>query len=433
MPATPLRAKIHLCAMTFLQFAILGVWSVPLVTYLQKAGYTAPQIALAYTTLAWAAILAPLLVGMVADRFFASERILAVLNLLGGVLLGLAALAATAPDGTPRPVLFFWVLLAHCTCYMPTWSLTSSISLAHVADATREFPVIRVMGSLGWIAVSAVSLFSSFYGWAIEETAWPLWVGAGLCLVAGVYNFFLPHTPPPAAGKKVTLGDVLGRKALGLLLDRNFAVLVACSCLIMVPASFFWTFAADCFDEKHMAAVQFKMSICQMSDLVFMGFLSFFLHRLGMKTVFLIGLLAWVARYVLLAYGNMESSLWMYYLALMVHGMCFAFLFVVGPMYADRKAPKDLQASAQGLLTLLTFGLGQLVGTYLSGEFVDFYAVKNAAGEVTHDWQPIWLWAAAMSAVIAAAFFWLFRDKVGLRAEVVDGDAGQARVKQPGG
>jgi nucleoside transporter len=425
MPATPLRSKIHLCAMTFLQFAILGVWSVPLVTYLQKVGYTAPQIALAYTTMAWAAMLAPLVVGMIADRFFASERILAVLNLLGGAFLALATLVVVAPDGMPRPVLFFWLLLAHCTCYMPTWSLTSSISLAHVADATREFPVIRVMGSLGWIAVSAPSLFSSQWGWAIEETAWPLWIGTGLCLVAGVYNFFLPHTPPPAAGKEASPADVLGLRALGLLGDGGFAVLVACSCLIMVPASFFWTFAADCFDEAHMPAVQFKMSICQMSDLVFMGFLSFFLRRLGLKRVFLIGLLAWVARYVLLAYGDMQGSAWMYYLALMVHGMCFAFLFVVGPMYADRKAPKELQASAQGLLTLLTFGVGQLAGTWLSGVFVDYYAGKDAAGTAVHDWRPIWLWAALMSAVIAAAFFWLFRDKVGLQAAVAEPGAVQ--------
>ena len=419
MPTTPLRVKVLLCIMMFLQFAINGIWTIPLVTYLAELGYTDPQIALAYTTLAWAAIVAPLFVGMVADRFFAAERVMAVLNLCGGVLLFLATLVVVAPDGSPRPILFFCVLLGHCICYMPTWALTNSITLAHVRDVDKEFPLIRMMGTIGWIVISATSLVASCYAWNIEKTVWPLWIGAGLSIITGVYDFFLPHTPPQAAGKKVDVSDILGLKALGLLKGGNLAVLMACALLIMIPASFFWTFCDGFLNEYQMTAVQFKMSIGQMSEMIFIFLLPFFLSRMSMKTVFSVGLLAWAVRYVLFAFGNMEYLAWMLYLGLAIHGIAFAFVFVTGPMYVDRKTPKELQASAQGLFMLVTFGLGQLVGTYLSGALVDFYKIPEMAGEaVHHDWQPIWLWPALMSAIIAILFFLLFRDDVDISADL---------------
>ena len=230
---------------------------------------------------------------------------------------------------------------------MPTWALTSSVALAHVRDASREFPSIRVMGTIGWIAVSAISLVTSCYEWNIEKTVWPLWIGAGLAIVTGIYDLFLPHTPPPAAGKKVTVSEVLGLDAIGLLRDRNLAVLMACSFLIMIPASFYWTFCDGFLNEIQMTAVQFKMSIGQMSEMIFMFFLPFFLARMSLKLVLSIGLLAWVGRFLLFAFGNMEGSAWMLYLGLILHGACFAFVFVTGPMYTDRRAPKRLQASAR--------------------------------------------------------------------------------------
>ncbi len=178
MPATPLRSKVHLSVMMFLQFAINGIWSIPLVTYLGTLGYSETQIAVAYMTLAWAAIISPLFVGMIADRFFAAEKVLAVLNILGGAFLYLATQVVVGADGSPRPTLFFWVLLAHCTCYMPTWSLTNTIALAHVRDPGKEFPWIRVMGTIGWIVVSAISLFCTFYKEVnIEKTVWPMLIG----------------------------------------------------------------------------------------------------------------------------------------------------------------------------------------------------------------------------------------------------------------
>ena len=408
MPATPMHVKIRLGIMMFLQFAINGIWSIPLVTYLKAVGYTDPQVALAYTTLAWAAIVAPLFVGMIADRFFAAEKVLAGLNLVGGALLCCATFVVVAPDGTPRPMMFFWVLLGHCVCYMPTWSLTSSVALAHVRDAGKEFPLIRVMGTIGWIAVSAISLIAAHYAWNIEATVWPLWIGAGLAIVTGIYDLFLPHTPPQGAGKKVTVAEVLGLDAIGLLRDRNLAVLMACSFLIMIPGAVYWTFCDDFLNEIQMTAVQFKMSIGQMSEMIFMFLLPFFLARLRLKLVLSIGLLAWAGRFLLFAFGNMQESVWMLYLGLILHGACFAFVFVTGPMYTDRRAPKRLQASAQGLLTLITFGLGSLLGTHLSGQLLAHY--QDPASEL-HDWRPIWLWSALLSAVTATVFFLLFSDR----------------------
>ena len=411
MPNTPLHVKLHLGTMMFLQYAINGIWSIPLVTYLKAVHYDDPQVALAYTTLPWAAIVAPLFVGMIADRFFAAEKVLAVLNILGGALLYLATLVVVTPDGSPRPVAFFWVLLAHCVCYMPTWSLTASVALAHVGDPSKEFPLIRVMGTIGWIAVSAISLIAAQHEWNIEKTAWPLLIGAGLAIVTGVYDLFLPHTPPVAAGKQVTAREVLGLDAIGLLRDRNLAVLMACSFLIMIPASFYWTFCDDFLNEIQMTAVQFKMSIGQMSEMLFVFFLPFFLARMSLKLVVSVGLLAWAARYLLFAFGNMGGSVWMLYLGLLVHGACFAFVFVTGPMYTDQKAPKRLQASAQGLLTLVTFGLGSLLGTYLAGEFLDHYHYQDTLGKDLHYWQPIWLWPALMASMTAVVFFLLFSDR----------------------
>jgi nucleoside transporter len=419
MATSPFRRRFLLCAMMFLQFAINGVWSIPLVAYLGKVGYTDTQIALAYTTLAWAAIVAPLFVGMIADRFFAAEKVLAVLNLLGGVFLYLASLTVVALDGTPRPVLFFWVLLAHCVCYMPTWSLTNSIALAHVRDAGKDFPLIRVMGTIGWIVVSAISLVASYCAWNIEETVWPMRIGAGLCIITGGYDFFLPHTPPQAAGAKVTISDVLGLNALGLLRDGNLAGLMACSFLIMIPASFYWTFCDGFLNEIQMKAVQFKLSIGQMSEMCFMFLLPFLIQRMSLKIMVFLGLLTWTARYVLFAFGNMGDLAWLLYLALAVHGIAFAFIFVIGPMYIDRKTPKALQASAQGLLMLVTFGLGQLLGTYFAGAFVDYYRIPGAASNaMQHSWRPIWLWAALMSAIVTVIFFASFRDKINITADL---------------
>ena len=297
--------------MMFLQYAINSMWVVPLVSCLDKVGYGNIEIGQTgtvskliswvgwigweYTPLAWAAIISPLFVGMIADRFFASEKVMAVLNVLGGVFLYLAATVVVGADGKPQPWMFFWLLLVHCLCYMPTWSLTYSITFAHLQDPAKEFPIVRVMSVLGWIAASLISPIG-FYAFGIdkiEETVWPLKIAAVLCIGTGIYNLFLPHTPPPAAGKKVTVAALLGLNALGLLKDLNFAVFMAASLLIMVPGCFYWNYYNGFLDETKMPFPQLVQSIAQASELIVTTFLSFFMLRMRFKSMVFLGLLAW--------------------------------------------------------------------------------------------------------------------------------------------
>ncbi len=308
--------------------------------------------------------------------------------------------------------------------------MTNSIALAHVRNPDREFPIIRLMGTIGWIAVSAISavtLVASHYQWNIEETVWPLWIGAGLAIVTGIYNFFLPHTPPPAAGKKASLGELLGLPALALLRDRNFAVLTFASLLIMLPASLYWTWANDFLNEIGMQSAQFKQSIGQMTEVLFIFLLPvFFLRYLSVKSIFFLGLAAWAARFALLASSTTENAA--VYAALLLHGACFAFIFVLGPMYVDRKAPKELQASAQGLLTLATFGVGSLLGTYLSGPFLEHYKRAEPIGKILHDWGMFWFWAAVMSAALAVVFAALFSSRDDAPPNAVVGKPDETQV-----
>jgi nucleoside transporter len=415
----PWNYKVRLGVMMFLQFAIFGMWVNPLVNFLRASGYESGEIALVYSTSGWAAIFTPFFVGLIADRFFASEKILGVLNLLGGALLYLSTLVVVSPAGAKQPWLLFIVMLAHCVCYMPTWSLTSSIALYHAKDVSREFPPIRVMGTIGWIAVSAISLISLRYELEIEKTVWPLWIGSGLAIVTGLYNFFLPHTPPRPPEKYRHLSDILGGKALRLLKEPNFLLFVACSFLIMLPGRFYWIFGNEYLREVGIPAPQFKQSIGQMSELVFMVVLPLCLRRYGVKVVLLTGILAWLARYLLFAFADADHRLWMIYLGIALHGICFAFFFVAGQLYVDRKAPKEAQASAQGLIALVTWGIGDVVGSFVAGAVVDMHKLTDeATGAVSHAWHQLWLWPAAMVAAIAVLFLF-FREDAPLREQAL--------------
>ncbi|MGA2621090.1 MAG: MFS transporter [Thermoguttaceae bacterium] len=433
--ATPVRTKVHLGAMTFLQYAINSMWVVPLVSYLDKVGYGNVEIGQTgavskliswvgwigweYTPLAWAAIISPLFVGMIADRFFASEKVMAALNVLGAGFLYLAATVVVGADGKPQPWLFFWLLLAHCLCYMPTWSLTYSIIFAHLQDPAKEFPVIRVLSILGWIAASLISPIG-FYAFGIdkiEETVWPLKIAAVLCLGTGIYNLFLPHTPPPAAGKKGTVGELLGLNALGLLKDPNFAAFLAAALLVMIPGCFYWNYYNDFLVEIKMPFPQLVQSIAQVSELIVTMFLSFFLLRMRFKSMVCLGLAAWSVRYVLFACGVFPAWQWTNFIALAMHGIAFAFIFTIGAAYVDRKAPKQMQASAQGLFALVTLGVGQLGGALLGGKMLDHYAVRNGAEIVGRHWVQYWLWPAAMAGLVTLLFCVTFRDKLYLRPE----------------
>jgi len=414
--------RVRLSMMMFIQYAINGIWAIPLGFYLTRVGYTGREIALvAGTTFALGAIIAPFFVGMIADRFFAGQKVLGVLNLASAGLLYLASQMAVDAAGVKQPMVLFWILLGHYVLYVPTWSLTNSIALYQMSNPGKQFPSIRVMGTFGWVAVSAVSLFSDRITAAMglsgnyEATRIPMLLGAGIGLVAGVMAFFMPDTPPKVSARKVTAADILGIRALALFKDRNFCIFAASSFLIFFPAMFYWQFCNLFLNEIGMQAVQFKQSIGQMVEVVFLFLMPLFFARLGVKKMLLIGMLAWLTRFVCFGFGNLGAGLPLLYLGLGLHGVCFDFFFVTGQLYTDKKAPREIQAQAQGLIALITYGAGWLVGVFAAGEIVDAYATKEMVGGiekvVAHNWQAIWVYPVVMAVAIMVFFVFFFRDK----------------------
>ena len=333
---------------------------------------------------------------MIADRYFSAQKVLGFLHLLGGVCLYWAA-QITAPGA------FFWVLLLYTLCYMPTLALVNSIAFRQMDDPGVEFPNVRVLGTIGWIAA----------GWLIglmqiEATAAPLKIAAGASVLTGLFSFFLPHTPPKSSGEKATLSEVLGLKALSLMRERSFAVFAVTSLLVTIPLAFYYNFANAFLNEVGMENAAGKMTFGQMSEIIFMVLMPFFFARLGGKKMLLIGILAWVVRYALFALGN-NALVWMYYGGIILHGICYDFFFVTGQIYVDKKADADLRSGAQGFIALITYGVGILIGAHISGQVVQHYALADG----THEWAPVWLMAAVMAAVVAVLFAFFFKDQDG--------------------
>jgi nucleoside transporter len=388
---TPVRLKLS--TMMFLQYFIWGSWYVTLATYLgQTLKFEGGQIGRAYGTTALAAIIAPFFVGLVADRFFATERIMAVLYFLGA---GAMWMASNQTDFGS----FYPLLLAYTLTYMPTLALTNSLSFRHMDDPGKEFPGIRVLGTISWIVAGLI-----IGALRLEPTATPLRIAAATSALMGVYAFFLPHTPPARRGEKVTVRDVLGLDALSLMKERSFAVFVLGSFLLCIPLQFYYTFTNLFLNELGVVNAAGKMTMGQMSEIFFMLVMPFFFVRLGVKNMLLIGMACWTARYVLFAYGNNEALVWMLYLGILVHGICYDFFFVTGQIYVDRKAPGDLRAAAQGFIAFVTLGAGMYIGAEISGRVVDAYTVAGV-----HQWANIWLVPAAMAGVVLVLFALLFQ------------------------
>jgi nucleoside transporter len=392
----PVRLKLS--ALMFLEYFIWGAWYVTMGTYLGQAlKFSGTEIGLAYGATAIAAMISPFFVGMVADRFFASERVLAALHLVGAVLLYLASRATTFG-------LFYAVMIGYALCFMPTLALSNSLSFDHLRDPQREFPQVRVLGTIGWIVAG---LIVGRLG--LEPTAVPLRVAAGASLVLGVFSLMLPHTPPHAAGQPLRVRDVLGLDALSLFRDRSFATFMAGSFLLCIPLQFYYAFTNLYLNEIGFAEPASKMTLGQVSELGFMILLPWFLVRAGVKRILLVGMAAWTLRYLFFAAGNTGGLAWMLYAGILLHGVCYDFFFVTGQIYVDQQASVRIRAAAQGLLAFITLGAGLLIGSWLSGRVVQAYSIAGGG----HDWRSIWFVPAGFALVVLLVFAVLFRPAAG--------------------
>jgi nucleoside transporter len=391
--------RLRLSTMMFLEFFVWGAWFVTLGTYLAAdLGASGSQIALAFLTQSLGAILAPFIVGLIADRFFAAQRILGVLHLFSAVMLFLAG------RQEEFGAFFVFALLAMIS-FMPTLALANSISFRRLDSPERQFPAIRVFGTIGWIIAG---LLIGWLGWeaggALGNTFVMAAIGSALL---GVYAFTLPHTPPEPTGDRVTVRDVLGLDALALLKSRSYLVFFLASILICIPLAFYYNFTNLYLNEigvKSAAAVQ---SLGQVSEALFLLIMPLMLKKLGIKRTLLIGMLAWALRYTLFAFGDAGSLLWLVVIGLVLHGVCYDFFFVAGQIYTDRFAPKHVRSAAQGLISLATYGVGLLIGSLISGPIVDAFL----AADGTHQWRAIWLIPAALAVGVALFFAALFRER----------------------
>src|SRR5688500_7047190 len=395
----------RLSVMMFLQFFIWGCWFVTLGTFL-GANFQASggQTALAFSTQSWGAIIAPFIIGLIADRYFNAERILAALHLSGALLM---YQMFRAPDFAQ----FYPFVLAYMIAYMPTLALVNSISFRQLTDPSRQFSLVRVWGTFGWIIAGAVISF--VFDWDSQDAVASgalrntFLMGAVMSLLLGIFSLTLPATPPTAAASsKFSLRAAFGLDALKLLRDRNFLVFFVSSVLICIPLAFYYQNASPFLTEIGTAKSTGKLAIGQIAELVFMLLLPLFLLRFGIKKTLLLGMLAWAVRYVLFAYGAEDNVSTMLIIGIALHGICYDFFFVSGQIFTDSKAGQHYRSAAQGMITLATYGVGMLVGFSAAGAIADRFSANGQ-----HDWFQIWIYPAAFAAVIMILFGLLFRNE----------------------
>ncbi|MCC4211811.1 nucleoside permease [Leeuwenhoekiella parthenopeia] len=398
--------RVQLSIMMFLEFFIWGGWFVTLGTFMgQNLGANAVEIGAAFSTQSWGAIIAPFIIGLIADRYFNAERILGVLHLIGAFLMYQMAYAEDFAE-------FYPYVLGYMIAYMPTLALVNSVAFRQLKDPAKEFSYIRVFGTIGWIIAGIVISYVFFWDstdalaqGALKNT---FLMTAIASAVLGVFSFTLPKTPPAVAkGEKIQLRDILGLDALALLRDRNFLVFFVSSILICIPLAFYYQNLSPFLTEIGMEGSTAKAAIGQLSEVLFMLLLPIFFKRFGVKYTLLIGMAAWAVRYLLFAYGNADELVFMLFIGIALHGVCYDFFFVSGQIYTDSKAGEKFKSSAQGLITLATYGVGMLIGFYIAGKVTD----SNLLSEGVHDWNGIWTFPVLFAVAVMVLFAIFFKNE----------------------
>jgi nucleoside transporter len=393
--------RFRLSLMMFLQYLMYAVWWVPLAAYLTNMNIPSTQKAFILSSMAIGCIASPL-IGMLADRYLAGQKVLFVMNILTSILLFWAA-------NITNDNLLFVVLLFTMLCYMPSWGLTSAIAMAH--SPAEEFPKIRVLGSVGWVASGLFSVvIVKLFKLDFDGTNLPFYCGAGAGLVAALLNLTLPATPPPAKGKKGSLIDAFGLGTIKLMKDRNFAMFIIFSFLSMIPFAMYFSYFSEFLLNINTQYITVTMNWGVLAEMGFMLLIPIAIKKFGLRSVMILGLIALLIRYLSLYLGDVFSLTWLYYIGILVHGLIFGFFYVGGQIYIDKKAPDDLKAQAQGFIFLATYGLGLLAGNLIDGEIIRIFT-DTSGGTRVYDWNSIWGITLIFSAVLLVAFILFFKNE----------------------
>lgn len=400
-----ITTRIQLSIMMFLQFFIWGSWYVTLGTYLGNSlNATDGQIGAAFSTSSWGAIIAPFIVGLIADRYFNAERILGIIHLIGGVILFVLSEAGDFES-------FYPFMLLYLILYMPTLALVNSVSFRQMDDPSKEFGRVRAWGTLGWVVSGLVISF--LFSWdspdaiasgALKNT---FMMGCVASVALGLFSFSLPKTPPSVSrNKKVSISELLGLEALSLLKNKNYAIFFISSVLICIPLAFYFQNTNPFLVDVNVSDPTGKMTIGQISEIFFMLLLPVFLLKFGLKKTLIVGMLTWAIRYVLFAYGHGGDMAFMLLTGIALHGVCYDFFFVSGQIYTDSRAGNQYKSAAQGLITLATYGVGMLIGYWAAGEISSYFTVDGI-----HQWKMIWLIPAAFSILVLVLFTTFFKNE----------------------
>ena len=389
-----------LSVMMLLEYFIWGSWYVTMGTYMSEfLNSSGVQIGAAYSALAIATMISPFFVGMVADRFFAAQRIMGVLHMLGALLL---YFATQITDNTA----FYWVIVLYSLLYMPTIALSNSIAFQQMTDPGKQFPWIRVFGTAGWIIAGFM-----IGNLGIEKTKFTFEMAAGASLLLGLVSFALPNTPPKGKTSDTKASSALGSEAFVLFKDRPYLIFFIAAILVCIPLSFYYGFANLFLNEAGMDNAAGKMILGQASEAVFILAIPFLFNQIGVKKMLLLGMTAWILRYVCFAFGNADVNLWMLYAGIILHGICYDFFFVTGYMYTEKKAGEKIKNAAQGLFTFATYGVGMFIGTWFSGFTTDHYTLDGV-----HQWREIWFVPAYIAVGVMIYFIFFFKEKKEIKA-----------------